>query len=116
MTWAHRLIEADWLDTGPADPIPWADADELTPRLHRARALGYSHLLVYGDREHFANLHSVFDADNFRSPVIEPHVVGSFEINRNPDSLNFVGISGYSRLARSPISNGPHAWRIWEFA
>jgi len=56
MTWAHRLIEADWLDTGPADAIPWADAAELTPRLDRARALGYSHLLVYGDREHYANL------------------------------------------------------------
>ena len=56
MTWAHRLIEADWLDTGPADPIPWADAAELTPRLGRARALGYSHLVVYGDREHYANL------------------------------------------------------------
>ena len=51
MTWAHRLIEADWLDTGPADPVPWADAAELTPRLNRARALGYSHLLVYGDRD-----------------------------------------------------------------
>ena len=56
MNWTHTLIEADWPDTGPVEPIAWADAAELTPRLGRARALGYSHLLVYGDREHYANL------------------------------------------------------------
>ncbi len=56
MTWTHTLLETDWPDTGPAEPLPWADATELQPRLARARALGYSHLLVYGDREHYANL------------------------------------------------------------
>lgn len=56
MNWTHTLIETDWPDSGPAEALPWADATELTPRLDRARALGYSHLLVYGDREHYANL------------------------------------------------------------
>lgn len=56
MNFSHHLIETDWPDFGPAEPIAWADAAELTPRVERARGLGYSHLLVYGDREHYANL------------------------------------------------------------
>jgi len=56
MNWTHTLIETEWPDTGPVEPVAWADAAELTPRLERARALDYSHLLVYGDREHYANL------------------------------------------------------------
>ena len=56
-----KLIEIDWPDFGPV-PAPPAQtqAEELTRRLAAARTLmeraGYTHLVVYGDREHFANL------------------------------------------------------------
>jgi hypothetical protein len=57
----HRLIETEWPDFGPeplaAPPVP---PEEFAARLDRVRARmeerRLSHLLVYGDREHFANL------------------------------------------------------------
>ena len=57
----HRLIETEWPDFGPeplsAPPVP---PQEFAARLDRLRARmeekRLSHLLVYGDREHFANL------------------------------------------------------------
>ncbi len=29
MNWNHTLIETDWPDTGPAEPVAWATAEEL---------------------------------------------------------------------------------------
>ena len=62
-----RLIRIDWPDFGlpdvPADP----DLAELDLRLGAVRtamdACGYGHLVIYGDREHAANLHWVTGFD-----------------------------------------------------
>ncbi len=55
-----RLIEIDWPDHGRPDPPPPVTHAALTARLAALRAAmvdrGLSHLVIYGDREHFANL------------------------------------------------------------
>ncbi len=55
-----QLIEIDWPDWGEAAPPPRPTVEELQQRLDtlraRAEARGLTHLAVYGDREHFANL------------------------------------------------------------
>jgi Xaa-Pro aminopeptidase len=55
-----KLIEIDWPDFGPAEPPAPPPAAEFERRLDDARASmrrsKFSHLVVYGDREHFANL------------------------------------------------------------
>jgi hypothetical protein len=56
----HRLIEIDW-PRFPRAPRPeTAPAEEYRRRIDEARAAmagrGLTHLVVYGDREHFANL------------------------------------------------------------
>ncbi len=60
MPYSHRLIDLDWPEFGggtrPATPA----VEEFTARLAAARAAldraGLTHLVIYGDREHFANL------------------------------------------------------------
>ncbi len=56
----HKLVEIDWPDFGAAKEPPGTTLDEFRARLESAReqmeARGYTHLVVYGDREHFANL------------------------------------------------------------
>src|SRR5215471_17900928 len=57
---AARLVEVDWPDFGRGErPLP-AAADELAGRIDALRAAmardGLTHAVVYGDREHFANL------------------------------------------------------------
>lgn len=55
-----RLIETDWPDIGVAVQPPPPSAQSLLRRLDRAREAmersGFTHLLVYADREHYANL------------------------------------------------------------
>jgi hypothetical protein len=55
-----QLIELDWPDLGIPEERPTVSRSELEERLVAARAgmraLGFSHLLIYGDREHSANL------------------------------------------------------------
>ena len=55
-----RLIEAEWPDFGVASPPAPISLQEIDSRLAMARsamaARGLTHLVVYGDREHFANL------------------------------------------------------------
>ncbi len=56
----HRLIEIDWPEfgVGPCPPPP--STSELEARIGNLRArmeeLKITHIVVYGDREHFANL------------------------------------------------------------
>ncbi len=56
-----RMIELDWPDFGTPDLPPVLTLAELRTRLAALRAAGkaagYDALLVYGDREHAANLH-----------------------------------------------------------
>ena len=56
----HKLIQIDWPSFGPAQRPAPAPLDELRPRMDAAREAMESrrltHLVVYGDREHFANL------------------------------------------------------------
>jgi Xaa-Pro aminopeptidase len=58
---AHRLIETDWPDFGMPPPPPPPSLAELDGRLAAIRAAmaaaGLEALVIYGDREHFANLH-----------------------------------------------------------
>ena len=56
----HKLIEIEWPEFGAGEQPPPIGLDEFESRLDAARAamdrLGLTHLVVYGDREHFANL------------------------------------------------------------
>jgi Xaa-Pro aminopeptidase len=57
---AHRLIEIDWPEFGTAPCPPRPSAPELEARIDSLRSRmeerGLTHIMVYGDREHFANL------------------------------------------------------------
>ena len=57
---AHRLIETAWPEFPAAAEPPVAAVEEFQSRIDRLRARmeeqRLSHLVVYGDREHFANL------------------------------------------------------------
>lgn len=57
---APRLIEIDWPDFGQSQRPPPTTAEEFERRIRTARAamerLRLTHLIVYADREHFANL------------------------------------------------------------
>jgi Xaa-Pro aminopeptidase len=57
---AHRLIETRWPEFAAATEPAIAPVEEFQSRIERLRAqmedLRLSHLVVYGDREHFANL------------------------------------------------------------
>lgn len=56
----HRLIEIEWPEFGLGAPPAPVTEGELQTRIDAARAAmearGLTHLVVYGDREHFANL------------------------------------------------------------
>ena len=56
----HRLIEIEWPEFGFCGRPPRASLQEFQSRIEAARASMESrrltHLVVYGDREHFANL------------------------------------------------------------
>jgi Xaa-Pro aminopeptidase len=55
-----HLIEIDWPDYGAADPVPRPGRDALAANIDALRKAmsgrGLSHLVLYGDREHFANV------------------------------------------------------------
>jgi Xaa-Pro aminopeptidase len=56
----HQLIEVDWPQFGWADRPPVVASSELEGRIAALRARmaleGLSHVVVYADREHFANI------------------------------------------------------------
>ena len=59
-TRAHRIIQIGWPEFGQAVYPPPPRAPELEKRVNALRAMmgerNLTHLVVYGDREHFANL------------------------------------------------------------
>ena len=54
------IKEVDFPDFGDASPVLYPSFDELNGRLAKVRQMmemrHLSHLIVYGDREHFGNL------------------------------------------------------------
>jgi hypothetical protein len=56
----HKFVEAAWPEFGMGDRPPAASLEEFQSRIDSAKAAMESrrltHLVVYGDREHFANL------------------------------------------------------------
>ena len=56
----HRLIEIEWPHFGEAAPPPPFTLADFSARMEAAQArmaeAGLTHLVLYGDREHFANL------------------------------------------------------------
>lgn len=56
----HCLIEIDWPEFGECAPPPRPSLEEFESRIDAARSAmekdGLSHLVIYGDREHFANM------------------------------------------------------------
>ncbi len=56
----HRLIEIEWPNFGECGPPARPTVEEFEGRIQAARdameRLGLTHLIVYGDREHFANM------------------------------------------------------------
>jgi Xaa-Pro aminopeptidase len=56
----HRLVEIEWPEFGECGPPPRPPVGEFEARIDAARSamerLSLTHLVVYGDREHFANL------------------------------------------------------------
>ena len=56
----HRIIQIGWPDFGQAAYPPPTSSAELEQRVHQLRTRmeerELTHLVIYGDREHFANL------------------------------------------------------------
>lgn len=56
----HKLVEIEWPEFGGCAPPPRPSVEEFDTRIDAARSamerLNLAHLVVYGDREHFANL------------------------------------------------------------
>jgi hypothetical protein len=97
---AFRLIETDWPEFGLAERPPVVEAGELEARLHTLRAGmeedRLTHLVVYADREHFANLAYLTNFDpRFEEAVL---IVG-----RSGHPLLVVGNECEGYLGVSPL-------------
>lgn len=99
-----RLIELDWPDFGaPATPPDWRETPgEYARRIEAARACmrsnGWSHMAVYGDREHFANLAWLTGFD----PRFEEALL---LIARDGDPLLILGNECLGYIPASPVSS-----------
>lgn len=96
------LKEMEWPDFGEAAPILYPTAEELKMRIERCRRLmkdrGLSHLVVYGDREHFANLMYLVHFD----PRFEEALL---IIRQEGNPLLLVGNECVGHLSVSPLYN-----------
>lgn len=100
-----QLVDLDWPVFGGGqapDFVPAASAAELAENLHRLRvamiARGLTHVVVYGDREHFSNLHYL--------TAFDPRFEEAMLIVRAGDHsvpLLLVGNECESYLAISPV-------------
>lgn len=90
----------DWPDFGPAEQPAKADASVFEARIQRVQTAmsekGLTHLLVYGDREHFANLAWLTNIDpRFEEAMLIIRVEG--------DPLLLVGNECEAYLPHSPL-------------
>jgi len=96
----HRLIEIEWPVFGECEPPAHPSVAEFESRIAATRAamerLGLTHLVVYGDREHFANLAWLTGFD----PRFEEAVL---IIGRQDDPLLVVGNECEGYLPVSPL-------------
>lgn len=96
----HRLIESSWPDISPAPQSPSVPVAEFQSRIERLRArmdeAGLSHLVVYGDREHFATLAYLTNFD----PRFEESLL---VLQRAGDPLMIVGNECEAYLPISPL-------------
>lgn len=96
----YRLLELEWPEFGGGDPPPPVSAAELSARIDRARARmearSLTHLAVYADREHFANLAYLTGFDpRFEEALLLLGLDGS--------PLLLVGNECVGRAAASPL-------------
>jgi len=112
----HRLIEIDWPEFGPAEAPPPIPAAELRRRLDSARAAmaarGLGHLVVYGDREHFANLAYLTGFD----PRWEEAVLVLAADGRRPLILVGNECEGYLRISPLVVEGELRAERYQPFS
>jgi hypothetical protein len=98
----HKLIETEWPAFGPAEVPPPAGLEEFEQRLRNVRsrmeARSLSHLIVYADREHFANLAYL---TNFDPRYEEALLI----LNLKDSPLLLVGNECVARLPVSPLFN-----------
>ena len=96
----HRLIEIEWPEFGECGPPPRPTVEEFEARIGASRStmerLGLTHLVVYSDREHFANLAYLTGFD----PRFEEAVL---IIARQGDPLLVVGNECEGYLTVSPL-------------
>ena len=95
----HQLVEIEWPDFGLTQP-PSTTLEEFQARLESTReqmeARAYTHLVVYADREHFANLTYLTNFDpRFEEAVL---VIGA-----NEGPLLIVGNECMGYLPISPL-------------
>jgi hypothetical protein len=93
-----HLIEIDWPEFGLPEEQPVANCGELEARLEAARArmrqLGLSYLLVYGDREHSANLLYLSGYDpRFEEALLVLGAEGPPRLLDGNEGLGYTGIS-----------------------
>jgi len=96
----YRLIEIDWPEFGGADAPPAIGVEEYRARLAAAREAmgerGLTHLAVYGDREHFANIQYLTGYDpRFEEALLVVREEGA--------PLLLVGNEGEGYLPVSPL-------------
>jgi hypothetical protein len=96
----HRILEIEWPEFGKAIFPTRASSEELQTRIDRLRAgmeeRKLTHLVVYGDREHFANLAFLTGFD----PRFEEAVL---ILGRSGTPLLVVGNECESYVAVSPL-------------
>lgn len=100
VTKKHQLIEVDWPEFGLPERPRAVEASELQGRLEALRAAmapnGLTHLVVYADREHFANLAYLTNFD----PRFEESVL---IVAREGNPLIVVGNECEGYLGVSPL-------------
>ncbi len=96
------IKEIEWPDFGKATPIIYPPAQELEDRISKCREVmrerGLSHLVIYGDKEHFANLMYLVHFD----PRFEEALL---IIGQTGTPLILVGNECVGHLSVSPLYN-----------